>query len=68
MYENKWCVTDSSYFLRVHELKKKFRRLSLKSQEKQTVVRQLSSCVHEKFNGFNIASVEHGRIKEERRS
>ena len=54
-------LADSSYFLRVYELRKKFRYLSLKSPKKQTIVQQLSSCVDKKFNGFNIVSVEHGR-------
>ena len=35
--------------------------MSLKSPKKETIVRQLSSCVYQKFNGFNIVSVEYGR-------
>ena len=35
--------------------------MSLKTQKKQTVVRQLSSCITEKFNGFNIISIEYGK-------
>ena len=54
-------LADSSYFLRVYKLRKKIRYVSLKSPKKQTIVRQLSSCVNQKFNGFNIVSVEHGR-------
>ena len=54
-------LADSSYFLSVCELRKKFRSLSLKSPKKQTIVRQLSSCVYQKFNGFNIVSVVYGR-------
>ena len=54
-------LADSSYFLRVNELRKKFRYLSLKIPKKQTIVRQLSSCVCQKFNGFNIVSVEYRR-------
>ena len=53
-------LADSSYFLRLYELKKKFRHLSLKSPKKQTVVRQLSSCIHENFIGF-IITIEHGK-------
>ena len=54
-------LADSSYFLKVYERRKKFRYLSLKSPKKQTIVRQLSSCVNQKFNGFDIVSIEHGR-------
>ena len=48
----------SSYFLRVFELKRKFRHLSVKSKDNQKIVRQLSSCLIEKFNGFTIISIE----------
>ena len=54
-------LADFSSFLRVYKLRKKFRHLSLKNPKKQTVVRQLSSCIHEKFNGFNIITIEHGK-------
>ena len=54
-------LVDSSYFLRVYKFRKIFRHLSLKNPKKQTVVRQLSSCIHEKFNGFNIISNEHSK-------
>ena len=40
---------------------KKIIHLSLKNPKKQTIVRQLSSCVFEKFNGFNIISIEYGK-------
>ena len=46
-------LADSSYFLRVYELRKKFKYLNLKSPKKQAIVRQLSSSVDQKFNGFN---------------
>ena len=53
--------SGSSYFLRVYELKKVVRHLILKNPKTQTVVTQLSSCTCEKFNGFNIISIEHGK-------
>ena len=40
------------YFLRVFELKNKFRHLTLENPKKQKIVRQLSSCINEKYNGF----------------
>ena len=57
---NLLCMANSSDFLRVCELRKKIRYLSLKSPKKQTIVRQLSSCVYQ-FNGFNTVSVEYGK-------
>ena len=47
--------------MRVYELKKKFRELRLKNSKKQNIIRQLSSCVHEKFDGFHIVCVEYSK-------
>ena len=41
-------------FLRVFELKNKFRHLAVKDRRQQKIVRQLSSCLMEKYNGFTI--------------
>ena len=54
-------LANSSYFLRDYELKKKIRHLILKNQKKKPVIRQLSSCIYEKSNGFNIIIIEHGK-------
>ena len=54
-------LCDEGYFLRVYELKKKFRELRLKSSKQQNIIRQLSSCVHEKFDGFHIVCVEYSK-------
>ena len=50
-------LANSSYFLRVYELRKKFRHLSLKNPKKQTIVWQLSSCIHEKFNSLTLSAL-----------
>ena len=39
--------------MRVLELGSKFRYLPLKKSKKQSIVRQLSSCITEKYNGFS---------------
>ena len=41
------------------ELKNKFRHLTTKDKSKQKIVRQLSSCLIEKFSGFTIISIEN---------
>ena len=41
------------------ELRQKFRYFSLKTPKKQTVVRQLSSCISEKYNGFHVVSIDY---------
>ena len=50
-----------SYFLRVFELKNKFHYLALKNPQKQNIVRQLFSCINEKYNGFELISVEYSK-------
>ena len=44
--------------MRIYELKDNFRFLIKQDPEKKTVVRDLSSCVIEKYNSFNITPVE----------
>ena len=36
-----------------------FRHLAVKDRHEQKIVRQLSSCLIEKFNGFTIVSIEY---------
>ena len=51
-------LTKYALFLRVYELKDKFRYLIKQDSEKKTVLRDLSSCIIKRFNGFNIVCVE----------
>lgn len=39
-------------------MKDKFRYITENSAEKKNVIRELSACIHEKFNGFNIVRIE----------
>ena len=48
-------------FLRVYELKDKWRYLIKQDSENKKYLRELSSCIVEKFNGFNIANVEFSK-------
>ena len=54
-------LMKSSFFLRVYELKDKFQYLLKQDPQKKNVIRDLSSCIIEKFNGFNIARLELDR-------
>ena len=54
-------LVKEGYFLRVYELKNKFREVRLKNSKEQKIVRQLSSCIQEKFDGFNIVCVEYSK-------
>ena len=58
-YKMNMILSSYGYFLKVFELKKKFHHLSVKSKDNQKIVRELSSCLIEKFNGFTIISIEY---------
>ena len=60
-YEINTILSKHNSFLRVFELKNKFRRFTMKDKSKQKLVRQLSSCVIEKYSGFQVISVEYER-------
>ena len=48
-YEINCILSKYGYFLRIFELKKKYRSLAVKDKSEQKIVRQLSSCLIEKF-------------------
>ena len=51
-------LTKNKMFLKVYELKEKFHALIKQCPDKKNVIRDISSCIREKFNGFNIVRVE----------
>ena len=51
-------LNKNNFFLRVFELKEKFRCLIKQDAERKNVIRELSSCIFEKFNSFNIVRLE----------
>ena len=51
-------LTENNLFLRVFELKDKFRYISQNTAEKKNIIRELSTCITERFNGFNIVRIE----------
>ena len=50
-------LVGQKLFLRVYELKDKFRYLFHEDYKKKRVFRSLSSCINEKFNGFTFAHI-----------
>ena len=60
-YEINSILSKYNYFLRIFELKNKFRQLSMKEPKKQNLVRQISSFIIEKYNGFQAISIEYAR-------
>ena len=49
-----------NFFLKVYELKEKFRSLVKQNLDKN-IVRELSGCITNKYNGFNIVRLEHSK-------
>ena len=60
-HEINMTLAKYGYFLRVFELKSKFRHLALKNPKKQNIVRQLSSCINKRYNGFHVISTEYSK-------
>ena len=54
-------LNKHNLFLHIFELKEKFRCLIKQDSEKKNIIRDLSSCIIKKFNGFNIARNEFER-------
>ena len=54
-------LMKNRFFLRVYEIKDKFRYLIKKDSQKKKVMRDLSSCITERFNGFDIVKLELDR-------
>ena len=51
-------LNKNNLFLRIFELKEKFRCLIKQDSEKKNIIRDLSSCIIEKSDGFNIVRTE----------
>ena len=49
------------YFLRIFELKEKFHHLIIKNFKKLNIVRQLSTCITEQYNGFPVTAAEYSK-------
>ena len=56
-------LSKNNLFLRVFEQKNKFRYITNTTKEKKKIIREISSCVKEKFNGFLIIRIEFDQKK-----
>ena len=52
-------MNKNNYFLRIYELKKKFRYVKFDNSHKKEIVRKCSSCLFQKFDGFYIVRIEN---------
>ena len=48
-------LIESNLFLKVYERKDKFRYLFRRTSENNETIKSISSCIRNKFNGFNVA-------------
>ena len=55
-YDINEILRKNSLFLRVYELKDKFRYLFHQNEEDKKIIKTVSACIKEKFNGFNISA------------
>ena len=53
-YEINEILIKYNFFLRVFEQKNKYRNLLIKQPEKQNQIKQLASCLNQKYNGFQV--------------
>ena len=60
-YQINEILVEYSYFLRVFEQKNKYRQFYIKSQDKQKQMKQLASCLIEKYNGFQVIKVDFNK-------
>ena len=58
-------LIEHNFFLRVFEQKNKYRNILVKKPEKQTQIKQLASCLMQKYNGFQV--IKNSLSKRERR-
>ena len=55
-YDINEILIKNDLFLRVYELKDKFRYLFHQNEEGKKIIKSVSACIKEKFNGFNIVA------------
>ena len=53
-YEINEILIKYNFFLRVFEQKNKYRNLLIKQPEKQNQIKQLASCIIQKYNGYQV--------------
>ena len=56
-------LNESSMFLRIYELKDKFRYLFHEQKQKKKVIRKNSACIKNKFNGFTMTLSNSSEIE-----
>ena len=56
-YEINEILIEYKYFLRVFEQKNKYRQILIKKPEKQNQLKQLASCLIQKYNGFQVVEI-----------
>ena len=54
-------LANYGLFLRVYELKNNYRKFTIKTPNKQNQIKQLASCILQKFNGFEILKNEFAK-------
>ena len=59
-------LNESNMFLRIYELKDKFRYLFHEQKQKKEVITKISACIKNKFNGFTMTLSNSGEIEKKK--
>ena len=62
-YEINQILIEHDFFLRVFEQKNKYRNILIKTPEKQNQIKELASCLSQKYNGFQVVKNAFSKLQ-----
>ena len=62
-YEINQILMKHDFFLRVFEQKNKYRNILIKTPEKQNQMKELASCLSQKYNGFQVVKNSFNKLQ-----
>ena len=62
-YEINQILIKHDFFLRVFEQKNKYRNILIKTPEKQNQIKELASCLSQKYNGFQVVKNAFSKLQ-----
>ena len=62
-YEINQILIKHDFFLRVVEQKNKYRNILIKTPEKQNQIKELASCLSQKYNGFQVVKNAFSKLQ-----
>ena len=62
-YEINQILIKHDFFLRVFKQKNKYRNILIKTPEKQNAIKELASCLSQKYNGFQVVKNSFSKLQ-----